>query len=322
MKKQKYYYNSSTLTYEPEKRNWWRIFLKAFAYFSSVFMLAVLLSFLFLNVFETPNERVAKRQLQEMNTEYVALTRRVNRAEEVLKDLSSRDKNIYRVIFEAEPSPNRFDIQAEQNNLYANLLHLPSGELIKSLKERTDQLEQEVAMQIYSYQETIQSIKKKENMLSSVPAIIPIPESKTVRLSSGFKMRFHPIYRTLRMHTGIDITAPTGTEIHVTGDGVVKEVQKLRTGYGQHVVVDHGFGYETLYAHMSKIDVSKGQKLSRGQVIGEVGSTGTSTAPHLHYEVHKDGQKINPIHFFFNDLSPDEYDEIIKRAEESNQSFD
>ena len=135
-------------------------------------------------------------------------------------------------------------------------------------------------------------------------------------------MRYHPIYKTRRMHTGIDFSAPIGTDIHSSGNGIVEDVETNRTGYGYNVTINHDFGYKTKYAHMSEILVHKGQKVSRGEVIGKVGNTGTSTAPHLHYEVEKNGEKINPIHFFFNDVTPEEYEEIIEKAEMSNQSFD
>jgi murein DD-endopeptidase MepM/ murein hydrolase activator NlpD len=159
-------------------------------------------------------------------------------------------------------------------------------------------------------------------MLASIPAIQPISNQELKRMASGFGYRMHPIYKTRKLHTGMDFTAPTGTEIFSTGNGVIKKVVNSKRGYGHHIVIDHGFGYETLYAHMSKFNVIRGQKIRRGDVIGYVGSTGTSTAPHLHYEVHKDNRKINPINFYFNDLTPDEYDEMIEISSSANQSFD
>jgi murein DD-endopeptidase MepM/ murein hydrolase activator NlpD len=177
-------------------------------------------------------------------------------------------------------------------------------------------------VQSRSFDEVISLAKNKTQMLASIPAIQPIANEKLTRIASGFNYRIHPIYKIKHFHTGIDFAAPRGTDIFATGDGVVRVVDRESRGYGFHIVIDHGFGYQTLYGHMSKFSVQLGQKVKRGDVIGEVGSTGTSTAPHLHYEVIKNGEKINPINFFFNDLSPEEYDKVIDLSTQSNQSFD
>ena len=168
----------------------------------------------------------------------------------------------------------------------------------------------------------IELARKKEHLLASIPAIQPVANSDLRRVASGYGFRIHPIYKTRKMHTGMDFSASTGTPIYATGEGVIADVKKSRRGYGNHVIVDHGFGYKTLYGHMSKFAVNEGTKVKRGDIIGYVGSTGTSTAPHLHYEVIKDGRKINPINFYFNDLSPEEFDKMIEISSNANQSFD
>jgi murein DD-endopeptidase MepM/ murein hydrolase activator NlpD len=177
-------------------------------------------------------------------------------------------------------------------------------------------------VQSKSYDEIFSLAKKKTEMLASIPAIQPISNKDLRRLASGFGYRTHPIYKTQHLHTGIDFSAPTGTEIYATGDGKVVYADNAGRGYGNHVILEHGFGYQTMYAHMIKTNVRRGQNVKRGDVIGFVGSTGTSTAPHLHYEVIKNQKKINPINFFFNDLSPEEYDKVIEISSQQNQSFD
>jgi murein DD-endopeptidase MepM/ murein hydrolase activator NlpD len=164
--------------------------------------------------------------------------------------------------------------------------------------------------------------RNKEKMLAAIPAIQPVANKNLKKMASGYGYRIHPIYKVRKMHWGTDFSAPTGTPIYATGDGTVTTYKRSRSGYGRHIMIDHGFGYETLYAHMSKIEVRKGQRVKRGDIIGYIGSTGSSTAPHLHYEVIKDGRKINPINYFFNDLSPEEYEEMLIISSHSNQSFD
>jgi murein DD-endopeptidase MepM/ murein hydrolase activator NlpD len=187
---------------------------------------------------------------------------------------------------------------------------------------RLDRLTKKMVVHSRSLDDVIELAKGKAQLLASIPAIQPVSNDKLTRIASGFNYRVHPIYKIMHFHTGIDFTAPTGTEIVATGDGKVSVVERESRGYGNHVVVNHGFGYETLYAHMSRFKVTVGQKVKRGDVIGYVGSTGTSTAPHLHYEVIKNGEKINPINFFFNDLSAEEYDKVVEMSSRSNQSFD
>lgn len=323
MRKQKYYYNSETLSYEKASSTWrWKL-LKGIIYLGSVSALAILFSIVMFNFFETPQEKLVKRDLQQMEVEYSSLQERINSIEQMMNDLAERDENIYRVVFEAEPiSQEVRQAGMGGGNKYIDLLNLPKGKLIRKTKLKVEQLEKKVAIQSKSYEELKELLQEKEQMLASIPAITPVEKSEKSHLSSGFGMRYHPIYKTRRMHAGLDFSAPIGTAIHASGDGKVSKVEKRRSGYGWSVVIDHSFGYKTLYAHMSEINVSKGQKVTRGQIIGAVGNTGTSTAPHLHYEVHKDGKKINPIHYFFNDLTPEEYEEIIEKAELSNHSFD
>ena len=325
IRKQKYYYNSKTLSYEKARSTWrWKI-LKSLVYIGSVLFFGILISLLLFSYFETPEEKIVKRELTQMEDEYKAMEDRLENIEGIVDDLAKRDENIYRVIFEAEPISDEVRKSGiGGGNRYAELLNLPQGKLIRNTKLKIDQLEKQLAVQSKSYQDLRVIVSEREEMLASIPAIQPILTGTEgeAYLSSGYGVRFHPIYKTKRMHPGIDFSAPIGTEIHTSGNGVVTKVAKERTGYGYHVVVDHDFGYKTLYAHMSEIIVRVGQQVTRGETIGLVGNTGTSTAPHLHYEVFQNERKINPIHYFFNDVTPEEYEAILEQAELSNQSFD
>ncbi len=323
IRKQKYYYNSNTLTYEKAKSSWrWKL-VKTLAYLGSILFFGILTSLLFFKYFETPKEKLVERDLLQMELEYEKMSTRVSTMEGILDDLAKRDENIYRVIFEAEPISEEVRKSGiGGGNRYADLLNMPQGKIIRNTKLKIDQLEKQIAIQSKSYEELKRLLNEKEEMLASIPAIQPILTTDNIYLSSGFGKRYHPIYKTRRMHTGIDFSAPTGTDIRASGNGVIEKVKKQRTGYGYHVVINHDFGYKTLYGHMSEVSVRKGQKVKRGEVIGKVGNTGTSTAPHLHYEVIQNDRKINPVHFFFDDLTPEEYDAVIEQAELGNQSFD
>ena len=247
----------------------------------------------------------------------------MHQVDQVMAELQEKDDNIYRVIFEAEPIPKSIrDAGFGGVNRYRHLEGFGNAELVVETSQHLDKLVKKLVVQSRSFDEVIALAKNKTQMLASIPAIQPVANDKLTRVASGFNYRIHPIYKIKHFHTGIDFAAPRGTDIFATGDGVVKVVDRESRGYGFHVVIDHGFGYETLYGHMSKFNVRPGQKVKRGDVIGYVGSTGTSTAPHLHYEVIKNGEKINPINFFFNDLTPEEYDKVIEISSQSNQSFD
>ena len=241
----------------------------------------------------------------------------------VLDDVQNRDDNIYRVIFEADPIPKSIRKAGYGGvNRYENLKGFNNSDLITNTSEKVDQISKQLYIQSKSFDDIIELAKNKTDMLAALPAIQPVSNKNLSRMASGYGYRIHPIYKTRKMHSGMDFSAKTGTPIYATGDGKISKVRRSRRGYGNHVVIDHGYGYKTLYAHMKKYAVKKGQKVKRGEVIGYVGSTGTSVAPHLHYEVHKDGRKINPVNFYFNDLNPEEYEKMLEISSQNNQSFD
>jgi len=240
-----------------------------------------------------------------------------------LDDLASKDDHVYREIFGAEPVSE--DVRKAGTggvDKYTSLDGIKNGARFKELHKKLDDMSAQYKVQEDSYKKLISMAQNKSKMLASIPAIQPIPNKKLRRIASGFGYRIDPIYRTRKMHKGIDFTAPKGTKIYATGDGVIKKVEYARWGYGTHVIINHGYGYTTLYGHMSRINVRPGQKVTRGQLIGLVGSTGKSTGAHLHYEVAKNGVEVNPVGYFYNDISSAQYEEILKLSSNPNQSFD
>lgn len=322
MNKVKYYYNTHTLKYEKVEVSISRKAYRVVGFFAAVAVFSAIVISIAYSYLDSPKEKRLKREISQLELQYDILQNRMQQMEVVLNDLQDRDNNIYRVVFEAEPIPLEVR-QAGFGGVNRNK-HLESfdyGKLMTSTTEKLEQLSRQLYVQSKSYDFLVNSVKNKHKMLASVPAIQPISNKELKRAASGYGMRIHPIYKTAKMHYGMDFTAPRGTEIYATGDGVIKKAEADR-GFGNHVVIQHGFGYESLYGHMSKIHVKPGQKVKRGQVIGLVGNSGSSTAPHVHYEVHKNGKPVNPVHFYFNDLSPEEYQQMLQISSQANQSFD
>ena len=323
MAKVKYTYDSKTLSYKKIDRSWKQrlregaLFSVAVAAFGFVLYMAADLWF------ESPKERQMRRELDNMVIQYDLMNGKLEELSNVLVDIEKRDDEIYRTIFEAGPIPK--DVRTAGfggANRYKNLEGFSNSDLLIDTRKKLDKIAKRAYVQTKSFDDVVEMARNKENLLASIPAIQPVANKNMKRMASGYGYRIHPIYKVRKMHWGTDFSAPSGTPIYATGDGRISKTKRSPRGYGRHLIIDHGFGYQTLYAHMSKIAVSRGQKVKRGDLIGYVGSTGSSTAPHLHYEVIKDGQKINPIHYFFNDLSTLQYEEILKISAHSNQSFD
>lgn len=321
MGKIKYQFNTKSLAVEPVRETLWDKAKKFLRIVLAGMVFSVVVLVIGYTFFDSPKERMLEREIEQYRLNFQIVNDRLDFLTSVLDDIQRRDDKIYRVIFEAEPIPRTVrEAGIGGVDRYAQFDGDYSSEVIASTKTRIDQLSRMLYVQSVSYDEVYRMARNKNEMLAAIPAIVPI-EYGTYRLVSGFGMRIHPIYKTLRMHTGIDFTAPTGTPIFATGNGRVVEVERNRQGYGLMVVIDHGFGYQSLYAHLSEFNVRVGQKVTRGEVIGFVGSTGVSTAPHLHYEIIKNGKKIDPINYFFNDLSPEEFEHIIEVASQINQSL-
>ena len=323
MSKVKFQFDKRTLTYRKVEVGTKQILLRGFGYVAGASVFSVLVILIFSTFFDSPKEKQLKREIAQVELQYKLLNNRMSRVDQVLAELQEKDDDIYRVIFEAEPIPNSVRNAGFGGvNRYRELERLNSADIVIGTTKRLDELTKQLVVQSRSFDEVITLAKNKEDLLASIPAIQPVANEKLKRVASGFNYRIHPIYKVRHFHTGIDFTAPRGTEIYATGNGKVQKVIMKKRGYGYHVVINHGYGYKTLYAHMSKFKVKKGEKIKRGDVIGYVGSTGTSTAPHLHYEVIKNGEKINPMNFFFNDLTPEEYEKVLELSSQANQSFD
>ena len=323
MAKIKYYYDTKTLSYKRIKLSNTEKAKKYLLFISSSLLLSLIIIFMFFQFFDSPKEKRLKNEIENLTDQYNIIDNNIKEIEIVLDDIQKRDDNIYRTIFEADPIPNSIRKQGFGGvNRYKKLRGFSNSEIIINTTKKIDQLTKQLYLQSKSFDEIINLAKNKTKMLSSIPAIQPVSNKDLSRMASGYGYRIHPIYKTRKLHAGMDFSAKTGTEIYATGDGIVSKVRKSRKGYGNHVKINHGFGYETLYAHMSKYIVKRGQKVKRGEIIGYVGNTGTSVAPHLHYEVHKEKRKINPVNFYYNDLNPDEYERMLEISSQSNQSFD
>jgi murein DD-endopeptidase MepM/ murein hydrolase activator NlpD len=324
MAKSKYRYNTESLSYDKIRPSLRKRLLILASYLSILLLIAILLNVFYSSVFDTPREKMLKRENSQLNQQFEILNEKIGRLETVLEDIEKRDDNIYRTIFNADPIPHSVrDAGFGGVNRYENLEGYDNSDKIIETARRLDELTKAVYVQSKSYDEVIEMAKNRELQLSSLPAIQPIANKDLTRTASGWGFRIHPIYKIRKFHHGMDFTAPTGTEVYATADGTIELVERSRRGYGNKVVIDHGFGYKTLYAHLEEFnDLWKGKKVKRGDVIAYVGSTGLSTAPHLHYEVHLNGKKINPINYYFEDLTAEEYDRMIVLSMRPGQSYD
>lgn len=323
MLKKKYRFNPETLSYEQHGVSLKERLTRFFAYFSSSLAFSVVLVVFIINTYETPRAKAIKRENQRLQTQYKLMQKDLETIEKVLDDIQQRDDNIYRVIFETEPIPSSVRKAGfGGTNKYAHLENMDNADLVIATVRKLDIIAKEAYIQSKSYDEVMKLALDKGKMLASIPAIQPISNADLKRTASGWGHRIHPVYKIRKFHYGMDFTAPIGTEIYATGDGVITDVGSSRVGYGNYIEVDHGYGYKTLYAHLSKFNVKLRQQVKRGDVIGFVGSTGTSTAPHLHYEVHKNGQPVNPQWFYYMDLTPQEYEKMIAISSNMGQSFD
>ncbi|HRH01503.1 MAG TPA: M23 family metallopeptidase [Bacteroidia bacterium] len=323
MSKVKFYFNTKSLKYERVQLKLWDRLKRFLSYVASGLVFATVTIWIAYTYFDSPKEKQLKREIVQLRDQYDYLNEKMSQMNVVLEDIQNRDDNIYRVIFEAEPIPDNIRKAGFGGvDRYRQLEGYSNSDLLIETTKKFDQLAKRMYIQSKSFDDVANLAKNKAVLLASIPAIQPIANKDLRRMASGYGFRTHPIYKTEHFHSGIDFSANVGTEIYATGDGVVERADDLAQGYGNHVVINHGYGYETLYGHMSKIIARVGQHVKRGDIIGLVGSTGMSTAPHLHYEVIKNQNKINPINFFFNDLSADEYAQMLDLSSKSNQSFD
>lgn len=325
MSKVKYYYDSDTLSYRKIERKKGRklsIFLLTLL---GIFLSGFLLLLIYINLpyIETPKEKQLKREMANMELQFELLNKKMQQAELVLSQVADRDNNLYRVYFEANPIPNE---QRKAGfggiNRYKDLEGFDNSKLIISTSKRLDILTKQIVVQSRSLDEIAKMAEEKEKLLAAIPAIQPVKNEDLTRMASGFGYRTDPFTKTRKFHWGMDFTARRGTPVYASGDGVVSRADNTASGYGRHIRIDHGYGYESLYAHLYKYEVRKGQRVNRGDLIGFVGSTGRSEAPHLHYEIFKDKGRINPINFYYGNLTPEEFAVMLQLAQLENQSLD
>lgn len=323
MKKIKYYYNTHTLRYEKLVTPFRVKLLRIFGFISAALVTSALVIYVYNNFFPRAADKEAALKYEIIKDNYNTLAEKTKTLQQQMADLEKRDNEVYRSIFEANPlsdSARTKAIEAKKEIARVNLIRVDDlgDEIAKTLNNITAR----VAYQFESYTAIEKLINNQETKMASIPAIQPVSNKQLNRIGSGFGMRVHPIYGIAKMHSGIDFTAPQGTPIYATGDGLVTAAGP-GMGTGNHVIINHGYGYETEYMHMVRVKARIGQRVNRGEVIGWIGSTGASTGPHCHYEVHINGNPVDPVYFFFNDLNPEQYDRVLKiAATGSAKSFD
>ncbi len=323
MKKVKYYYNTNTLRYEKLVVPLRVKLLRVLGFLATAIVTGLIIVAFAFRFLDSPKEKLLRMQYERSQQDFVSINGKVRDLEQRLKQLEKRDNDVYRTIFEANPVPDSARAkQLEMEKEIRLVSAMDENELAYSLSATLTSISNRISFQEKSYQEIEDMIKDKEKLLASTPAIQPVSNKDLNRVASGFGYRIDPVYKTVKFHAGLDFSAPQGTPIYATADGRVTTAGNKSNGFGNHVIINHGFGYETLYGHMVRVKVRNGQIVKRGEVIGWVGSTGKSTGPHLHYEVHKGGRNIDPIYFFYNDLTPEQYQQILKLAASGNQSFD
>ena len=323
MNKIKYFYNTHTLRYEKLEVPLRVQLLRVFGFLATALVSAFIIVSIAYKYFPSTNEKRLMEQNANLKDDYTVLQERVKQLELQMDELENRDNNVYRSIFEATPIPDSARITAMEKTKEVILIEkLSENDLVKSMGSQLNYLSLRTAFMDKSYVEISNMVKNKEKLLLAIPAIQPVSNKDLTRIASGFGYRIDPVYKVSKFHAGLDFTAPQGTPIYATADGTVKEAGFSSGGYGNQVVIDHGYGYETVYGHMVRVKARAGQKVKRGETIGYVGSTGKSTGPHCHYEVHKNGRPIDPVYYFYNDISPAQFDRLLKIASSSNQSFD
>ena len=325
MGKVKYYYDSENLAYrkikakKSTKFGYAALFLLASALFGFLAFVVLINS----SFFETPKDKIQAREIENMKIRYAILNKKMDLIDEVVDNLEDRDNNLYRIYFNANPIDEKIrKAGLSGKNRYKELEGYNNSDLVINTSKRVDILTKQLVVQSKSLDQILSLAKTKEKLLAAIPAIQPVRNENLKRMASGFGYRSDPFTKIRKMHNGMDFTAATGTPIFAAGDGVINRADAAASGYGNHVVISHGFGYETLYAHMSRYNCRPGQRVKRGDVIGYVGSTGRSQGPHCHYEVHKDGSVVNPLNFYYGNISAAEYLAISKIANQENQSFD
>ncbi len=323
MAKIRYHFNTKSLKIEKVQITLKQKIFRMLSVFATGLVFATAVLVLAYNFIESPKERIMQREIEQYELQFKILNDRLGQVQKVVSDLQDRDDNIYRVIFESEPIPSSVrEAGFGGADRYSKLEGFKNSEIISNTTRKLDLITSQLYVQSKSFDEVFALAKRKEDLIAAIPAIQPVSNKDLRRIGSYFGYRTDPFYKVSKFHEGIDFTATVGTDVYATGDGVVSQAERSFGGYGNIITINHGFGYETVYAHLSRLGVRRGEKVKRGQVIGQVGNTGKSTAPHLHYEVHKGGKPIDPVNFFFNDITPEEYRLMIEYSQQPSQTLD
>lgn len=323
MKKIKYFFNTHTLRFEKVEVPLRVRLLQTFGFIAASIVTGVIIVLVMFQYIDSPKEKLLRQQNQSYRESYSVLQERVKQLELQMNELENRDNDVYRSIFEADPIPDSARVKEMEAKKEVQLIqNLSSDELLESMVGQLNNLSLRMAYQTKSFTEITDMVKNKEKLLKAIPAIQPVSNKNLNRVASGFGYRVDPLYKDYRLHAGLDFAAPSGTPIYATADGVVQAAGFNTDGYGNKVVINHGYGYQTLYGHMVRVKAKAGQRVKRGEVIGYIGSTGKSTGPHCHYEVIKRGTKVDPVYYFYNDLTPAQFDRILKAAATNKQSLD
>ena len=319
----KYKFDPDSLSFDKIRLGIRTLLLRFLAYFLGSVIIAIIYWGVYSSFFDSPKEKALQREVDQMTIQYELIHKEMGNVENVLTDLQKTDDNLYRTIFEAEPIPvTEREGGIGGVNRYESLEGYKNSNLVIETANRLDKIRKKAYVQSKSYDNLIRLAENKADMLKTIPAIIPISNKDLTRTASGFGWRIHPFYKISKFHSGMDFTAPLGTEVYATGNGTIVEVKAAQRGFGKYVIIDHGFGYMSTYAHLSNFNVRVGQKVQRGDIIGFVGSTGTSVANHLHYEIKLNGVNVDPVNYYFEDLNSAEYDRMIEIASKTGQSFD
>ncbi len=323
MKKIKYYYNTHTLRYEKLETPLRVRLLQLFGFIAASIVTGIIIFAIAFRYIDSPKEKLLRQQNDDLRQNYSIMSERLKQLELQMDEIANRDNTVYRSIFEANPIPDSARVKEMEKRKEVQLVQgMGSTELVKNMTAQLNNLALRMAYQERSFDDITKMVKNKEQLLASIPAIQPISNKTLTRIASGYGYRIDPIYKDRRAHMGMDFTAPQGTPIYATADGVVSDAGFNTGGFGNRVVINHGNNYQTLYGHMYRIKARVGQRVKRGEVIGYVGNTGKSSGPHCHYEVHHRGNPVNPIYYFYNDLTPAQFDRLLKLAASSNQSMD
>ena len=322
-KDNKYVFNPKTLNFDMFKEPLGIRVGRVMVFLLTTLVFAFFIVLLIYFFFGSPKEKMQARVIEYLNLQYEILDDKLDEMELILGEMEQRDNDVYRMIFEADPVPSSLRKSGFTTvDRYEDLYGYKNSEVVLAVANKLDIIASQLYFQSKSYDEVFAMARNKAQMLSCIPAIIPVKEADIRQISSYFGYRTDPIYKVTKYHSGIDFASYIGAEVFASGDGEVVKVETNYWGYGNMITIDHGYGYKTRYAHLSKFGVQKGQKVKRGQLIGYVGSTGKSTGPHLHYEVMKSDVNVDPIHFFFNDLSPEQYETILEQAALPSISMD